>query len=182
MLEPVDLSHAVPLQAMAGDPAIAATTRIAHPYPTGQAKRFIRVRMREREAGLSWVFAVKHASTVVGVCGLIEVSPSRQAEIGYWIGRPYWGRGFATQAVASTLRFSFGELNLREVYAKCLDSNYGSQQVLGKNGFHCTGAESHNVLHWPADTSLLIYRINRAQWQDHSTSMLCTGNEKGPAE
>jgi RimJ/RimL family protein N-acetyltransferase len=153
---------------MAGDAAIAATTRIAHPYPPGQAERFIRVRMRERQAGLSWIFAVKHAHAVVGVCGLIGVSPSREAEIGYWIGRPYWGRGFATQAVADTLGFSFRQLKLREVYAKCLTGNYGSQQVLGKNGFRYTGTEPHDVPHWPAGSSLLVYRISRAQWQDQA--------------
>lgn len=168
LLEPVDLSHAASLQAMAGDPAIAATTRITHPYPPGQAERFIRVRMRERETGLSWVFAVKHAGAVVGVCGLIEVSPSREAEIGYWIGRSYWGRGFATCAVAKTLGVSFGQLNLREVYAKCLTGNYGSQQVLEKNEFRYTGAESHKVPHWPTGTSLLVYRISRTQWQGQS--------------
>lgn len=167
ILEPVDLTHAAPLQAMAGDPAIAATTRIVHPYPPGQAERFIRFRMREREAGLSWVFAVKNAGEVVGVCGLIEISSSGEAEIGYWIGRSHWGRGFATQAVAETLRFSFGKLHLLAVYAKCLAGNYSSQQVLGKNRFRHTGAEAHDVAHWPAGTSLLTYRITRTEWQSH---------------
>ncbi len=158
-LEPVNLSHAPSLQVLAGDPAIAATTRIAHPYPPGQAEKFIRVRMREREDGLSWVFAVKLAGEVVGVCGLLEITPRRVAEIGYWIGRPYWGRGLATEAVAGTLRFSFGTLLLREVFAKCLADNHGSRRVLEKNGFRYAGSEPHHVPHWPATTPLLIYRV-----------------------
>jgi RimJ/RimL family protein N-acetyltransferase len=161
-LEPVNLSHAPPLQVLAGDPAIAATTRIAHPYPPGQAEKFIRVRMREREDGLSWVFAVKLAGEVVGVCGLLEITPRRVAELGYWIGRPYWGRGLATEAVAGTLRFSFGTLLLREVFAKCLADNHGSRRVLEKNRFQYAGSEPHHVPHWPATTSLLLYRITGA--------------------
>ncbi len=157
-LEPVNLSHAPPLQVLAGDPAIAATTRIAHPYPPGQAEKFIRVRIREREHGLSWVFAVKWAGEVVGVCGLLQITPRRLAEIGYWIGRPYWGRGLATEAVASTLRFSFGTLALHEVSAKCLANNHGSRRVLEKNHFCYAGAEPHHVPHWPATTPLLLYR------------------------
>lgn len=161
-LEPVNLSHAPPLQVLAGDRAIAATTRIAHPYPPGQAEKFIRARMREREDGLSWVFAVKLAGEVVGVCGLLEITPRRAAELGYWIGRPYWGRGLATQAVAGTLRFSFGTLLLREVFAKCLADNHGSRRVLEKNRFLYAGTEPHHVPHWPATTSLLLYRITGA--------------------
>ena len=161
VLEPIDLSHAPSLQVLAGDPAIAATTRIAHPYPPGQAEKFIRVRMRQREEGLSWVFAVKLADEVVGVCGLLEITTRRVAEIGYWIGRPYWGQGLATQAVAGTLRFSFGTLALREVFAKCLADNHASRRVLEKNCFRYAGAEPHHVPHWPAAMPLLIYRITR---------------------
>ncbi len=162
VLEPVALSHAPPLQVLAGDPAIAATTRIVHPYPPGQAEKFIRVRMREREEGLSCVFAVKLADEVVGVCGLLEITPRRVAEIGYWIGRPYWGRGLATRAVADTLRFSFGTLALREVFAKCLADNQGSRRVLEKNHFRYAGTEPHHVPHWPATTPLLLYRVTEA--------------------
>ena len=160
VLEPVDLSHAPPLQVLAADPAIAATTRIAHPYPPGQAEKFIRVRMREREEGLSSVFAVKAAGEVVGVCGLLEITSRGVAELGYWIGRPYWGRGLATEAVAGTLRLSFGPLAVREVFAKCLADNHGSRRVLEKNRFRYTGSEPHYVAHWPASTPLLIYRIS----------------------
>ncbi len=165
VLEPVDLSHAPALQVLAGDPAIAATTRIAHPYPPGQAEKFIRVRMREREAGLSWVFAVKLAGEVVGVCGLLEITPRHLAEIGYWIGRPYWGRGLATEAVAGTLQCSFGTLGLREVFARCLADNHGSRRVLEKNCFQYAGAEPHHVPHWPATTPLLIYRVTAAAFR-----------------
>jgi RimJ/RimL family protein N-acetyltransferase len=105
--------------------------------------------MRERADGLSWVFAVKLAGEVIGVCGLLEITPRRVAEIGYWIGRPYWGRGLATEAVAGTLQFSFDTLALREVFAKCLADNHGSRRVLEKNCFCYAGTEPHHVPHWP---------------------------------
>lgn len=57
------------------------------------------------------------------------------AEIGYWIGEPYWGKGFATDAVKQAVKFAFKELNLLRIYAHIYEYNIGSMKVLEKVGF-----------------------------------------------
>lgn len=57
------------------------------------------------------------------------------AEIGYWIGEPYWGKGYATEAVRLLIKFAFEELDLLRIYAKIYEYNIGSMKVLEKTGF-----------------------------------------------
>jgi RimJ/RimL family protein N-acetyltransferase len=164
-INPLNLSHASVLQKLASHPAISATTRIPYPYPPGQAEKFIRVRMQERRRGQSFTFAIRHNKQVVGVCGLIGVTPDRRAELGYWIGVPYWGSGFASQAVAEVLAISFGTLAMQEVYAKCLSSNAPSRRVLEKNGFRLGSSEAHDIPHWPKEQLMVTYRLPLAGYK-----------------
>jgi RimJ/RimL family protein N-acetyltransferase len=60
-------------------------------------------------------------------------------ELGYWIGRPYWGRGYATAGARLVLSFGFGELGLRSIRATCLTTNAASARVLEKLGFEFEG-------------------------------------------
>src|SRR5262245_36392417 len=110
-LEPVGWHHVRYIQALAEDPAIGATTNLPEPYPLDGAEQFVRAAIEKRASGEERLFAViadasgAESSRLVGVCGLLgikngteEPGRSAQAELGYWIGRPYWGRGYATSA------------------------------------------------------------------------------------
>jgi RimJ/RimL family protein N-acetyltransferase len=68
------------------------------------------------------------------------------AEIGYWIGEPYWGKGIAGRAVALITANGFGELNLVRIYAGVFDFNIASMKVLEKNGFQKEGIFRHAVI------------------------------------
>ena len=89
-------------------------------------------------------------SNVVAIAG--AVGPAKQAvaeaeiarELGYWIGRPYWGRGYASFGVKAVLDFAFEELNLALVGSCALESNTASRRVLEKNGFRLLRLEHHN--------------------------------------
>ncbi len=164
-IKPLNLSHAAVLQKLADHPAISATTRIPYPYPPGQAEKFIRVRMQERRRGQSFTFAIRHNKQVVGVCGLIGVTPDRRAELGYWIGVPYWRSGFASRAVAEVLAISFGSLAMQEVYARCLSTNTPSRRVLEKNGFRPGSSGPHDIPHWPKEVLMVTYRLPQAGYK-----------------
>lgn len=58
------------------------------------------------------------------------------ADIGYWIGESYWGKGYGTEAVRLLVRYAFDELKLIRVYASVFESNRASMRVLEKSGFH----------------------------------------------
>jgi [ribosomal protein S5]-alanine N-acetyltransferase len=57
-----------------------------------------------------------------------------KGELGYWIGRPFWGKGFATEAVKSMMLFGFEALELNKIWASALSRNIGSTTVLQKAG------------------------------------------------
>src|SRR5262245_10328390 len=136
-IEPLDFKHAKAVQALASDPAIGATSNVPSPYPADGAVSWIRHASLKRAQGADYCFAViDGAGTVVGACSLIDVDKkSRSAELGYWIGKPYWGKGYATAAGRRVLAFGFNEIGLRRVVSNCLMRNRASYRVLEKLGF-----------------------------------------------
>ena len=62
-----------------------------------------------------------------------------RAELGYWIGVPFWGQGHATEAVAAVLAFGFGPLGLHRIHATVFPRNPASARVLEKSGFRREG-------------------------------------------
>ena len=59
-----------------------------------------------------------------------------QAEIGYWIGEPFWGNGYCTEAVNALIQFSLDNLGIKKFIAEHLESNPASGKVLVKVGMH----------------------------------------------
>ena len=164
-LELLALPHAPAIQLMASDPEVAATTRVPHPYPAGAAKAFIEMSIQEAAAGRMYNNAILAGDTLVGVAGLMQIKPSDKAELGYWIGKPYWGKGYATFAVQNLLPYAFMRLHLKKVYAHVLDYNFASQKVLKKNGFLFTRQFIEYDAKWRKDILLYEYEITREHWQ-----------------
>lgn len=73
---------------------------------------------------------------LVGTVSLMRTAGSNEAELGYWIGVPYWGRGFAQLAAKAAVQYAFGSLKLARVRANCFTSNAASSRVLAKVGMH----------------------------------------------
>ena len=136
-LVPTDRTHAPAIQRLADYPEIATMTPIPHPYPPGEAVRFIeRYVLPGRADGTYFGFVMVDADQVVGHIGLKHMDRERgEAEVGYWVGRPYWGRGYASRAVREIVTFAFEELGLRRLYAHVLAHNPASGRVLEKAGF-----------------------------------------------
>jgi RimJ/RimL family protein N-acetyltransferase len=165
LLEPVDLEHAAALQRLASDPAIGATSNLPSPYPRDGAVRFVRQALRRWRAGRDYVFAVISDAGPVGVCSLLAVGEApRAAELGYWIGRPFWGEGYATEAARRVVRFGFRELALDRVRSSCLVRNPASRRVLEKVGFKATGVGGNANPKWSAGERFMLYELTRAHW------------------
>lgn len=167
-LVPVGSEHAERIQALAGHPDIVAMTRLPDPYPPDGALQFLRYVMPRHAAGVEYAFAVVHdAEGLVGMCGLHDVDRDRgQAELGFWIGRPYWGRGYATAAAARALRLAFTELGFDRVVAHALVENTGSRRVLERAGFRFDRYERHRLGKWATERDLAQYRLTRAEWRE----------------
>jgi ribosomal-protein-alanine N-acetyltransferase len=161
----LNLAHADAIQRLASDPAVAATTRLPHPYPEGGARRFVEQMVQERSEGITWAFAIQDRGELVGVIGLHGVEPRQARELGFWIGRPYWGKGYASFAVKMVLEFAFSNLRLDEVLSSALESNAASRRVLEKNGAEwLETARVDDPLMKQPGAPVARYRISRARW------------------
>lgn len=109
-----------------------------HPYTEKNAIEFIELCNRENP---QITFAIEFEGKLVGVIGLVLQSDIHRlsAEIGYWIGEPYWNKGIATKAIRLLTHYGFHTLNLQRIYTGVFDYNKASQRVLEKCGFELEG-------------------------------------------
>lgn len=84
-----------------------------------------------------YLFAIvnKQEGKLIGEIGLTIHQDPTQAELGYWIGEPYWNHGYMTEAIATVTDFGFSKVNLKVIYASVHSENIGSIKVLEKNQF-----------------------------------------------
>jgi RimJ/RimL family protein N-acetyltransferase len=171
-LEPIALAHAPAIQTLASDALIAATSNVPHPYPLDGAITWIRYTMAQRELGREVNFAVMstnepHGAKVVGVCGVLNITGTpRRGELGYWIGVPYWGRGYATAAARTLVRIVFQEHGVAELYSSCLVRNRPSFRVLEKTGFRHVGYGLHPHTKWGPEDRFALFELARAEWME----------------
>lgn len=151
---------------LAGDRAIADTTAtIPHPYPEGAAERWIEglaVKWGEgREAG--WAICTA-ADGLVGNIGLRIAEADGRAELGYWIGVPYWGHGYATEACRAVVGFAFTTLGLRRVHACHYARNPASGRILEKIGMRQEGVLRRHTIKWDVAEDLVLWGMLRSEW------------------
>ena len=105
------------------------------PYTLSHAEEFIERSQEKAMKRETYNFMIFKEKKILGGIGLTEFK-KKSCELGYWLGKRYWGNGFATEAVKSILDFGFDQLNLEEIYASYKIGNEGSKRVLMKCGFH----------------------------------------------
>jgi RimJ/RimL family protein N-acetyltransferase len=113
-------------------------TRLPHPYSLRDAEQFIE-RMRTADDRTERAFGMEHQSFgLVGVLGFHRPD-GRFTEMGYWLGRTFWGCGLATEAAKAALAWAFADWGKRAVMASHYIDNPASGRVLAKAGFLYTG-------------------------------------------
>lgn len=114
------------------------TSRMPWPYAAGDAEDFVRcVQAQDRQVDNTFVLELEDEG-VVGAAGLFT-PPGERLELGYWIGRAFWGRGLATEAAVGLVDWAKYEWRKRVVVAGHFADNPASGQVLCKTGFLYTG-------------------------------------------
>jgi [ribosomal protein S5]-alanine N-acetyltransferase len=140
-LRPFQLTDAKDVQLLAGDREVASTTRlIPHPYPDGLAEQWISSLAELYAKGRSASFAITlKDGRVLGAIGLSIEPTDRHAEVGYWVGRPYWNQGYCTEAGRAVLQFGFETLGLQRIFAHYMARNPASGRVMEKLGMQREG-------------------------------------------
>ncbi|WP_298313715.1 GNAT family protein [uncultured Aquimarina sp.] len=111
---------------------------IPHPYHENDAESFINLTKSQNP---KQSFGIEFKNELCGVISLIiqEDIYRKSAEIGYWIGEPYWGNGIATKAVALITEYGFEKLNLIRIFSGIFEHNIASMKTLEKNGYNKEG-------------------------------------------
>ncbi len=167
LLRPFNLEDAPAVQELAGEWDVAATTgTIPHPYPDGAAEEWIERHREICDRGDSAVFAIVVAGdgSLVGAIGLEIDKANRQAELGYWIGKPHWGQGYGTEAARRVLRYAFEELALNRVYGLHMTKNPASGRVMEKLGMKREGTLRQALFRWKKFEDLEVYAMLREEW------------------
>jgi ribosomal-protein-alanine N-acetyltransferase len=160
MLRPYEEADLPSLVRLAGAREVAATTlRIPHPYTEQNAREYLAICNAESAAGPVTRFAItlRNSGEFCGGIGLRLDDTHQRAELGYWLGVPYWGQGYATEAARAMLDYGFNTLGLYRIYASHFAGNTASGRVLLKIGMKYEGSLRGHIYKWEEFHDLEFY-------------------------
>lgn len=158
-----DIPELLPL---IGTREVAATTlRIAHPYTEEDARGFLELAKSPDKLWLA--ITLRSDCRQIGGIGLRIERQHRHAELGYWLGVAYWGKGYATEAAQELLRYGFEDLGLHRIFATHFKHNPASGKVLKKIGMSYEGCQREHLLKWGEFIDSQLYGILRREWERH---------------
>jgi [ribosomal protein S5]-alanine N-acetyltransferase len=168
VLRPFSLDDAGDVQRMAGAPEVADTTlNLPHPYKDGMAEAWIGTHQARFDAGEGVVLAItlRDTSALIGAIEIRIDQRHRRAELGYWIGVPYWRQGYCTEAARAVVAYGFRELNLHKIVATHLVRNPASGRVMQKAGMEREGLMRQHVFNGERFEDLVMYGLLREEWE-----------------
>lgn len=146
-LRPWRETDAVSIAQYADNPRIAANLRdvFPNPYTLADAEAFVRGFIAQEGRQLCRAIVVNNEA--VGSIGIFPQSDvyRKSAEMGYWLGEPFWRQGIMSAAVKHICETAFERLNIVRIYAEPYARNLGSRRVLEKAGFTLKGTLRQNV-------------------------------------
>jgi RimJ/RimL family protein N-acetyltransferase len=140
------------------------TARVSHPYGVEDAKQFIAAVNRQ---GGEVAFVVTLDDALIGGCGVARSDSG--AELGYWVGVPFWGQGYATEAARAVIDYAFTGLGHEVLEAGARVSNPASRRVLEKCGFQWTGVRLARVRAINSAAPADRFRLDRRLWESLKT-------------
>lgn len=148
------------------EPEIARTTlSIPYPYERAMAEQWIATIEQAGVTGTGTVFAVcLREGPLIGSMGIHLSLRHFRGEAGYWIGKPYWNHGYATEALRALIRFAFTRLNLHKVTSNHFAGNEASGRVMQKAGMTREGICPDQIAKGGEFHTIVLYGIlNPAQ-------------------
>jgi ribosomal-protein-alanine N-acetyltransferase len=142
------------------------TLRIPNPYSDADAEHFIGITAEATaQHGHPIHFAVRdEAEQLIGGCGFDGLAYGHRAEIGYWLAKPYWGKGIMTSVVRSACEHAFAEWRMVKITAHVFSFNVASARVLEKCGFELEGLLRKHHLKDGKFLDSKLYALVREPW------------------
>lgn len=170
-LRPLAMDDVDTLHRLADDPEIAANLAdMPHPYPREAAVGLVQAMPALADQGTAFAFGLElkagsGGDTLIGIVFLIVTPEHQRGELIYWLGRAYWGQGYATEAAKRALRFGFEALKLNRIHASYFTGNPASAHVLDKIGMKFEGVMREHLLKDGRFIDLGGFGILRADFQ-----------------
>lgn len=161
LLRPFVLDDAPAVQRLAGERAVADTTeRIPHPYEDGFAEAWIAQpqRFSERKE-CTFAIVLKDGQHLIGGIGLTLSMAHLRGELGYWIGTPFWGQGYCTEAARAVLDYGFNTIGLHRIEGRNMSRNPASGRVMLKLGMQYEGRLRGYLRKWGHFEDVDVYGL-----------------------
>ena len=165
VLRPPHVVDAEPMAQLANNINVAhMLAHMPHPYTIGDAEKFIS--NAQKNSGRACVYSITEAESgaLIGVGSLHETPDDDEPHMGYWIGEPYWGKGYASEAARALVDLYFKVTNRPALLVSARVSNEASKKVIRKcGGAHIGTAEAvHPLL--GEKQQLDLFQITRENW------------------
>ncbi len=149
------------LALLANNRAIAEmVARMPHPYGEAEARAFIAMATEAGHAGVIHALTLTDG-TLIGCAGLSATD--RGLELGYWVGEPYWNRGYATEAAHALVDLAFRATDVNVLHVACRVINPASRRVVHKCGFQYAGQGMIDSI-VAGRVPVERYRLDRKAW------------------
>lgn len=160
-LRPFVLEDAQRVRSLAGEFEVADTTlTIPHPYPDGAAEEWIGTHRPAWQAGRRAIFAITEGDVVIGAIELHGIDGGQgRAELGFWVGLPFWNKGYCSEAARTIVGFAFRDLGLHRVQARHFVRNPASGRVLQKIGMREEGLFRGAEKRWGKYEDIVVYGV-----------------------
>ena len=172
VLRPWKETDAVSLYEYAKDPLIGPIAGWPVHTSVENSRQIIRDIL---SAGETYAVTIKNNNAAIGSIGLLIGDRSNlkiatdEGEIGYWIGHPFWGRGFIPEAVRELLRHAFSDLKLATIWCGYFDGNEKSKRVQEKCGFRFHHTETGKE--WSLINAIVTQHVTRITKEEWTTSL-----------
>jgi RimJ/RimL family protein N-acetyltransferase len=162
-LRPLARADIARLIALANNWSVASRLgRMPHPYGEGEAEAFFAT-WAEKRAPQDTVLAIANADGLIGCTGL-HCHDGTACELGYWLGEPYWGQGYASEAVGALVDHGFWVEERPQITAGHFIDNPASGRVLEKLGFRYIGEARRFCLARGCEVASREMSLSRADW------------------
>ena len=141
-------SDATQIAKLANNKKIWDNLRDYIPYPYSEEDALFFIGLTEKEFPEQTFGIIEENGDLCGVIGLVKQSDVYQltAEIGYWLGEEFWGKGIMTEAVRLITQYGFEKLRIERIYTGVFSFNIGSIKVLEKSGYNKEGIFKNAIL------------------------------------
>lgn len=179
ILRPLCQDDIINIFTLGGDVDVASTTGLPHPYTEERAKEFVEKQARVYKDGECINFAIcakdkdsamdigSEIGKLMGVIGLYLNLANKRSELGYWLGKPFWGKGITFESAKAVIKYGFKDLQLNRIYANHVTRNVASGRIMKKLGMRFEGTFHQHIFKWGTSEDSENYAILASEWQEN---------------